>query len=95
MTEPTNTAAATGRDPSDSETNDTIYSFTPTEEWIQQYQKQATAKLITGLHQYARTRALSVADAGRKVDDYYARELVMDALGDTWLGVVQWDPAKC
>jgi hypothetical protein len=36
-----------------------------------------------------------VASAGRKVDDYYARELVLDALGDTWLGVVRWDPAKC
>ena len=36
-----------------------------------------------------------MADAGRKVDDYYARELVLDALGDTWLGVVRWDPEKC
>lgn len=69
--------------------------FTPTEEWVEQYQQQATAKLIAGLHQFARTRALAVADAGRKVDDYYARELVLDALGDTWLGAVRWDPAKC
>jgi hypothetical protein len=58
-------------------------------------QKEATPKLIAGLNQYARTRALAVADAGRKVDDYYARELVLDALGDTWLGVVRWDPSKC
>ncbi len=69
--------------------------FTPTEEWIEQYQQQATAGLIAGLNQFARTRALAVAGTGRKVDDYYARELVLDALGDTWLGAVRWDPTKC
>ena len=95
MQEPTTTAAETGRDPNDTEIEDTNEPFTPTEDWIKQYQKQATAKLIAGLNQFARTRALAVADAGRKVDDYYARELVLDALGDTWLGVVRWDPAKC
>ncbi len=91
----TNTAAETGRDANDSETDETGFDFTPSEAWIEQYQKQATAKLIAGLHQFARTRALTVADAGRKVDDYYARELVLDALGDTWLGVVRWNPEKC
>ncbi len=88
MKEPTITAAATGRDPIDTEPNDASKPFTPSETWIQQYQKQATPRLIAGLNQFARTRALAVADAGRKVDDYYARELVLDALGDTWLGVV-------
>lgn len=95
MQEQLNTATETGREPNESETEETSFSFSPTEDWIQQYQKQATAKLIAGLHQFARTRALTVADAGRKVDDYYARELVLDALGDTWLGVVRWDPTKC
>jgi len=91
MQEPTITAPATGRDPIDRNTEETHAPFTPSESWI----KQATAKLIAGLNQFARTRALAVADAGRKVDDYYARELVLDALGDTWLGVVRWDPEKC
>jgi len=95
MQEPIITAAATGRDPNETEIEETAESFTPTETWIKQYQKQATPKLIAGLNQFARTRALTVADAGRKVDDYYARELVLDALGDTWLGVVRWDPDKC
>lgn len=88
---PKTTATETGRD----ETETAAESFAPSEAWIQQYQKQATPKLIAGLHQFARTRALTVAAAGRKVDDYYARELVMDALGDTWLGIVRWDPAQC
>ncbi len=90
------TAAEAGRDPSTEIAREELTSpFTPTQDWIRHYHKQATAKLISGLNQYARTRALSVADAGRKVDDYYARELVLDALGDTWLGVVRWDPDKC
>jgi hypothetical protein len=95
MQELTTTAAETGRDANDTEIEETTESFTPTEIWIRQYQKQATPKLISGLNQFARTRALTVADAGRKVDDYYARELVLDALGDTWLGLVRWDPGKC
>jgi hypothetical protein len=95
MQEPTTTATATGRDPIDSNTEENHAPFTPTESWIKQYTKQATAKLIAGLNQFARTRALTVAGSGRKVDDYYARELVLDALGDTWLGVVRWEPEKC
>lgn len=95
MQEPTITAPATGRDPNENNIEENHAPFTPTEGWIKQYTKQATAKLIAGLAQFARTRALAVADAGRKVDDYYARELVLDALGDTWLGVVRWEPDKC
>ena len=95
MQEPTTTATATGRDPIESNVEENHAPFTPSESWIKQYTKQANAKLIAGLNQFARTRALAVADAGRKVDDYYARELVLDALGDTWLGVVRWDPEKC
>ncbi len=88
------TATDIGREPNESDA-DAIDAFTPTEAWIKHYQKQATASLIAGLNQFARTRAFAVADTGRKVDDYYARELVLDALGDTWLGVVRWDPTKC
>lgn len=88
------TAADIGREPNESDT-ESIEAFTPSEAWIRHYQKQATPALIAGLNQFARTRAFAVADTGRKVDDYYARELVLDALGDTWLGVVRWDPTKC
>ena len=94
MQEPTTTATATGRD-NETDDHDTIQPFTPSEAWIKQYTRQATPKLIAGLNQFARTRAFAVAACGRKVDDYYARELVLDALGDTWLGVVRWEPEKC
>ena len=95
MQEPTKLAPATGRDPIESNVEENHAPFTPSEAWIKQYTKQATPKLIAGLNQFARARGLAVADAGRKVDDYYARELVLDALGDTWLGVVRWEPDKC
>jgi hypothetical protein len=95
MEEPTTTATATGRDHEATDIDDGAEPFTPTEAWIREYERQATPKLIAGLNQFARTRALTVADAGRKVDDYYARELVLDALGDTWLGIVRWEPTKC
>ena len=94
---PDNTGTETGRDEIETESTEAVAAqpFTPTEDWIQQYKKQCTPKLITGLNQFARTRALAVAGTGKKVDDYYARGLVLDALGDTWLGVVRWDPSKC
>ena len=93
MQEPTTTASATGREIESDDNN--IQPFDRSEAWIKQYVKQATPKTIAGLNAFARTRALTVADAGRKVDDYYARELVQDALGDTWSGAVRWDPEKC
>lgn len=97
MEQPTITVVGAGRSTNDDSISSegTPRPFSPTEQWIRQYQRQATPQLISGLNQYARTRALAVADSGRKVDDYYARELVLDALGDTWLGVVRWDPTKC
>jgi hypothetical protein len=99
MKSPHDTGTETGREHNEIENEAADVAaaeqFTPTEDWVQQYKKQCTPKLITGLNQFARTRALAVAATGKKVDDYYARGLVLDALGDTWLGVVRWDPSKC
>ena len=39
-----------------------------------------------------RARATGIGKNGHPNDDYYARELVQDALADTTLGVLQWDP---
>ncbi|MGE3761846.1 MAG: hypothetical protein AB7L94_06325 [Kofleriaceae bacterium] len=103
MDVPTTTAAATGRDLESSEpakpiatstVDDASKPFAPTEQWLRKYRAQATTDLIASLNRYARTRAFAVGAAGRKVDDYYARELVVDALSDTWFGVVRWDPEK-
>lgn len=79
----------------DSEIEASEEPFSPDATWVNTFEKQLTAKLIDGLRNYARPRAYAVARAGRKVDDYYARELVQDAIGDTWSGTLRWDPKRC
>ena len=69
--------------------------FAPDDNWIAELEAQLTPTLIDSLRNYARMRAFAVAIAGRKVDDYYARELVQDAIGDTWSGLLCWEPARC
>lgn len=97
------TATAIGRN-SESDTSqpfdtsepfETTQPFTPDDAWVDEFEKQLTPSMIDRLRNYARPRALSVAYAGRKVDSYYARELVQDAIGDTWAGILRWDPASC
>ena len=93
MEDLTITAAETGRNEQEGEAS--IEQFAPDNVWCAEFEKQLTSKLIDGLRNYARPRAFAVAAAGRKVDDYYARELVQDAIGDTWSGVLRWDPKRC
>lgn len=95
MKSPNDTGTVTGRDDSNEHVEGAADAFKPTEDWIKQYIKQCDRKLIAGLNQYARTRALAINGAGAKFDDLDTRGLVLDALGDTWLGVVRWDPSKC
>ena len=88
------TAPAIGRD-SESESDD-AQPFAPDSKWVDELERQLTPTLVAGLHRYARTRSYGgVAVAGRKVDDFYVRELVQDAIEDTWLGVLRWDPTRC
>jgi hypothetical protein len=62
------------------------------EEWIDAFEAQCTTELYKRLKRYAARRARGVAKAGAAADDYYLRELVQDALADTALGVLRWDP---
>lgn len=87
------TASVTGRD-SENEIDAVPHPFTPDDAWVDEFEKQLTPTLIDRLRNYARPRGLAVPAAGRKVDDYYARKLVQDAIGDTWSGVLTWDPKK-
>lgn len=65
-----------------------------TDEWIDQFETQLTEEMSARVHRFARPHALSVAYAGRKIDEDYIRGVVQDAIGDTWIGRVTWDPAK-
>jgi hypothetical protein len=65
-----------------------------TEAWIDAFHAQLSEDLADRVIAFARPRAFYVGCAGRKVDDNYARELVQDAVGDTWIGRLRWDPDR-
>lgn len=91
MADDNDTAPATGRHCETDESN----VFAPDKAWLDEFQQQLTPKLTNSLRDYARHRAYYVATSGRKVDEYYVRELVQDAVVDTWTGVLRWDPKRC
>ena len=59
------------------------------------FQEQATPALSRAALRYARQRTILVRRAGGRIDNLYPRELVQDALTDTWMGTVSWDPGRC
>jgi hypothetical protein len=61
----------------------------PSEAWIDVIEEQCTAGMLQRARRYAARRAHGV---GHGSDDYYANELVQDALADTTIGVLHWDP---
>lgn len=69
--------------------------FVPSEEWIDEFEKQSSVRgFEEKLKRFARMRANMVAHAGKRVDDFYARELVQDAIDDTLDGVLAWHPER-
>jgi hypothetical protein len=67
--------------------------FSPSEDWIEAFERQNTDEMRKRAQRFARMRARFVARAGGRGDDQYAAELVHDALTDTLFGVLTWDPA--
>jgi hypothetical protein len=67
---------------------------TRSEQWEQAFEEQLLApNFLERMRAFARGRARLVSRY-RKVDEYYASELVQDVLDDTWEGVLTWDPAR-
>ena len=64
--------------------------FVPSEGWISALEEQCTEEMLQRARRYAARHAYGV---GRINDDYYAGELVQDALTDTTIGVLRWDPS--
>jgi hypothetical protein len=58
-------------------------------------QADLTGALQRRAYRFARTRAALVRQAGGRSDRSFMRELVCDAIADTWSGDLQWDPARC
>ena len=64
--------------------------FVPSEDWINALEEQCTEEVLQRARRYAARRAHGV---GHIDDGYHASELVQDALSDTTIGVLRWDPS--
>jgi hypothetical protein len=64
------------------------------EAWRTAYEEQATPALFMRLMPLARRCSQRLATSGRIGGELRARELIQDALSDTLLGRLRWDPAR-
>jgi len=62
--------------------------------WEDAFEVQLTGEMIASVMIYAKKRAQWIQRFTKRHDNYLARELYQDAVTDTWLGDVKWDPAK-
>ncbi len=69
-------------------------SITRDAAWEGAYLAQLTDALAASVGAFAKKRASWLEGKTRRKDNYQWRELLQDALTDTWLGDVTWDPAK-
>ena len=58
------------------------------------FRAQVTPDLYKTAERCARKWAKLPRRAGRRVDNLYIRELVNDAIQDTWTGALRWDPER-
>ncbi|HLL25996.1 MAG TPA: hypothetical protein VK427_27850, partial [Kofleriaceae bacterium] len=55
---------------------------------------QLTGEMTASVMAYAKKRAEWIQRHTKRRDNYLARELYQDAITDTWLGNVAWEPTK-
>ena len=68
--------------------------FEPSPEFLAEFERQSTRDDLEPVYRYAAARVPMVAKAGGRSDPGYAEELVQDALGDTIMGALRWEPEK-
>jgi len=66
----------------------------PSESWRRAFEDQATEEAMAQVFGYASTYAAMIEAATQTRDPLIARELALDALADTFAGVVTWAPDK-
>lgn len=62
--------------------------------WEDAFEVQLTGEMTASVMAYAKKRAEWIQRHTKRRDNYLARELYQDAITDTWLGDVAWDPRK-
>ena len=68
--------------------------FAPDEAWLTAYEEQLTPVMVRRCAAAVTALLRSSAGMSRQGAEPYARELVQDALADTFLGVLRWHPSK-
>jgi hypothetical protein len=74
--------------------DDTPDGASPSPGVLAAFRAQATPELFKAAERCARKWANLPRRAGRRIDNLYIRELVNDAIQDTWTGALQWDPER-
>ena len=68
--------------------------FAPDEAWLTAYEDQLTPVMVRRCAAAVMSHLRSCTGMSRQGIEPYARELVQDALTDTFLGVLRWHPSK-
>ena len=95
MKEPTFTPAATGANSNTQTTTGKPNDDGPSLKWIAAFKAQATAEMMDDVVAYVAKRATWIAHQQERSAKDVINDMVVEALGDTYAGVVAWDPARC
>jgi hypothetical protein len=77
---------------SDASQDEPSASFAPAESWRASFEKQATVKSLEKLHRIARARLAAFSGGYGNVPESDVDDVVIAVLGDTWSGVLAWNP---
>lgn len=94
MKEPTNTLQQLERN-SNTPTTGSATDAGPSLEWIAAFKAQATQDMMDDVASYVAKRATWIRAQQGAAADQVITAMVADALGDTFTGVVAWDPLRC
>lgn len=67
----------------------------PSPTWRAQFNAQATEDMMDDVYGYVAKRAAWIEHQQGRRAPGLIREMIQDALGDTFAGIVAWDPARC
>jgi hypothetical protein len=79
----------------DGEALDATEEEWPPPTWRAQFKAQANADMMDDVVGYVGKRAVWIEHRQGRRAPGLVREMIQDALGDTFAGIVKWDPARC
>jgi hypothetical protein len=95
MKEPTFTPPVTGANSETQNTTTNPGDDGPSLEWIAALKAQATQEMMDDVVGYIAKRATWLQHQQERPAKDVINDMVVDALGDTYTGVVAWDPVRC